>query len=329
MQSLDLYLPKRAARVRPTPIVVWVHGGAFSVGDKANQRRRQGPAVHAVEGGRSRASTTASPATHGRARPAGRYPAQPRGPRARARIPPRARRRVPPPPQRRRCCSATRPGRSSSRCSAPTRRFVRTVGVPPESVRCTVPLDTDGFDIRAQVAPGGFRERMFRNAFGDDPADVGRGVADPARGDETAARRLPDVHTRSPRPRAGQRRVPRRAPHRGGATPTSVRAHPLTHAQVNEAVGKPGDTHRHAAADAVPPRLRLTRRVDCTSSGSVMIATSAGPSWAMRSVSASSSSSVGVHRGSRARRRAPRRRRSPGCADRSARRRTRRRAAPW
>src|SRR4029079_15963247 len=48
--------------------------------------------------------------------------------------------------------------------------LLRTVDVPPASVRCTVPLDTDGFDIREQIAMGGFRERMFRRAFGDDPS---------------------------------------------------------------------------------------------------------------------------------------------------------------
>ena len=30
--------------------------------------------------------------------------------------------------------------------------LLRTVGVPPSSVRCTVPLDTEGYDIPEQIA---------------------------------------------------------------------------------------------------------------------------------------------------------------------------------
>src|SRR5690242_14712027 len=37
MQSLDLYLPTRRPGCGPTPVVVWVHGGAFSIGDKSNR----------------------------------------------------------------------------------------------------------------------------------------------------------------------------------------------------------------------------------------------------------------------------------------------------
>src|SRR2546423_4790488 len=37
MQSLDLYRPKRRPGCGPTPLVVFVHGGAFSVGDKSNR----------------------------------------------------------------------------------------------------------------------------------------------------------------------------------------------------------------------------------------------------------------------------------------------------
>jgi acetyl esterase/lipase len=37
-QKLDLYLP--AAKDRPAPLVVWIHGGAFMVGDKRSMPRR-------------------------------------------------------------------------------------------------------------------------------------------------------------------------------------------------------------------------------------------------------------------------------------------------
>lgn len=42
-QKLDLYLP--AAKDRPAPLVIWIHGGAFRVGDKRSMPRRDfGPA---------------------------------------------------------------------------------------------------------------------------------------------------------------------------------------------------------------------------------------------------------------------------------------------
>src|SRR5262249_46385216 len=37
-EKFDLYLP--AARDRPTPLIIWIHGGAFSVGDKRSMPRR-------------------------------------------------------------------------------------------------------------------------------------------------------------------------------------------------------------------------------------------------------------------------------------------------
>lgn len=37
LTSLDLYAPSRACRRgRKTPVVMWVHGGGYSVGDKSN-----------------------------------------------------------------------------------------------------------------------------------------------------------------------------------------------------------------------------------------------------------------------------------------------------
>jgi acetyl esterase/lipase len=37
-QKLDLYLPP--AQDRPAPVVIWIHGGAFRVGDKRSMPRR-------------------------------------------------------------------------------------------------------------------------------------------------------------------------------------------------------------------------------------------------------------------------------------------------
>ena len=37
LQSLDLYVPARPSGCAAAPVVVYVHGGAFQLGDKANQ----------------------------------------------------------------------------------------------------------------------------------------------------------------------------------------------------------------------------------------------------------------------------------------------------
>jgi acetyl esterase/lipase len=37
-QRFDLYLP--SAQARPAPVVIWIHGGAFRVGDKKSMPRR-------------------------------------------------------------------------------------------------------------------------------------------------------------------------------------------------------------------------------------------------------------------------------------------------
>jgi acetyl esterase/lipase len=47
-EKLDLYLA--AARDRPAPLIIWIHGGAFSVGDKRSMPRRDfGPAPKPID----------------------------------------------------------------------------------------------------------------------------------------------------------------------------------------------------------------------------------------------------------------------------------------
>jgi acetyl esterase/lipase len=47
-EKFDLYLP--AASDRPAPLIIWIHGGAFSVGDKRSMPRRNfGPPPKPVD----------------------------------------------------------------------------------------------------------------------------------------------------------------------------------------------------------------------------------------------------------------------------------------
>jgi acetyl esterase/lipase len=250
LQSLDLYLPKRRPGCRPTPVVVWVHGGAFSIGDKAYQVRDKVRLF--THEGWAFASVNYRLAGDRRSGPTGgRYPAQPRDlARALALLHQRA------DEFHLRRDATMLLGHSAGAflvaLLATDASLLRTVGVPPSSVRCTVPLDTEGYDIGAQVAMGGFRERMFRNAFGDDPATWE--TASPIR---LAAREEPAsdflMFSRGRLDRYQGNLAFRDVLRDAGAHADVRRVNPLTHRQVNEAVGKPGDTL------VTPPLLRFLR----------------------------------------------------------------------
>lgn len=239
MQSLDLYLPKRRPGCGPTPIVVWVHGGAFSIGDKANQVADKVRLF--THEGWAFASVNYRLAGDPRSGPtAGRYPAQPRDlARALAFL-----RRHADEYQLRRDATMLL-GHSAGAflvaLVATDASLLRTVGVSPDSVRCTVPLDTEGYDIREQIAAGGLRERMFRRAFGDDPATWD--AASPIR---LVAKAAPAgdflMFTRGRLERAQGNVAFRDALRTAGTHADVMRVNPLTHRQVNAAVGKPGDT---------------------------------------------------------------------------------------
>ena len=118
--------------------------------------------------------------------------------------------------------------------------YLIEAGADPSSLRCVVPLDTETFDIEDQIAGGGNQEAVHRATFGDDPvvweqaspqtganagtvtADfllVTRGGADRAAGNQRFANALATA----------------------GVSADVVNAEPLSHLEVNAAVGVESD----------------------------------------------------------------------------------------
>lgn len=123
-------------------------------------------------------------------------------------------------------------------------RHLDLVGHHPSQLRCAVLLDTEGYDVAAKAATG---NRLYLDAFGDDPATWRQASPilqiDPA--------------TEGPRSmvvtRGGQRRTAGSAAFVDALREAGVEARlldvsPLSHAEVNQAVGADGD-------DTVTPAL--------------------------------------------------------------------------
>jgi acetyl esterase/lipase len=238
LQSLDLYTPVRPSGCGAAPVVVWVHGGSFVTGDKANGITRK-VSLFTGEGWALASLNYRLVDAPGSGPTTGRYPAPEEDVAAAIAFLRR---------------SATTYGLDRAHVvllghsagaflvslESTNARFLRGVGLDLDRIRCTASLDTT-YDIPTQIAGGGGSEEMFRNAFGDDPgvwaeASPARNVA-PGKG-------IPDflVVTRGTADRVAQAQA--FADRLGDAdVPTRVvRATGLTHEEVNTSVGAPGDT---------------------------------------------------------------------------------------
>jgi len=237
--SLDYYKPIRRAGCGPAPIVVYVHGGGFVNGDKANKIADK---VNLFTGeGWVFASVNYRLSTATPSDPAGqvRYPTHEQDVAAAvgwlkvhsADLGADARR-------------IYLVGHSSgaflvSLVSTDT-SFLNAAGVTTRNVRCTVSLDTE-YDVTNQVAQGGSQEVLYRNAFGDDPAVWAKGSPiNHTTNGPVRPRFL--IFTQGPARRTGQARAFTSALTTGGTPASVIDVSPLTHEEINAAVGSPGDT---------------------------------------------------------------------------------------
>jgi acetyl esterase/lipase len=224
--ALDLYTPVMDEGCAPIPIVVYVHGGGFAVGDKANRIQDkvdlftgEGWAFASVNYGLLPDSTYPEPEDDVAAAldwlraNAGDFGGDP------ARI--------------------ALTGHSAGAYLV----AVVATGADP-GVQCAVSLDTDDFDLPAGIARGGDPAQMLLAHFGTDPAvwqeasplhRVQRGDA----GDDLPSFLLVTRGTLARRQSNAQFAA---AIQDAGATATVLDARPLSHEGVNEAVGADGES---------------------------------------------------------------------------------------
>lgn len=239
LQALDVYQPTRPAGCGPAPIVVWVHGGAFRIGsrnnqvaDKARLFTDEGWVFVAVDYRLSPNPPSKDPQRI-------RYPAHEQDVAAAlAWVDAHAGEYGGDPQQ------ILLMGHSSGAflvtliSTDPT--FVTQAGLDPRQIRCTVSLDTE-YDIIRQVSAGRFFDTMYRNAFGDDPETWAEGS--PSHHVASAGSIPPFLlFTRGTRTRIAGTRSFAAQLTKAGVPNQVIEANPLSHGDVNAAVGKAGDT---------------------------------------------------------------------------------------
>lgn len=249
LQSLDLYVPKRPSGCPPVALVVYVHGGAFRVGDKANRiadkvRLFTGAGFAFASVNYRLVDRTGSGPTNGRYPAAEEDVADAVGFLVRR----AAGDRIDP---ERVLLLGHSAGAHLVALVSTDPAFLRRAGVRLDQVRCTAPLDTS-YDIPTEIAGGGVVAAMYATAFGEDPAIWVRGspnrIVEPGIG-------IPEFHivTRGPPERIAQAESFGTALRGAGIGATVQDVNPVTHAGVNARVGAPGDTI------VTPPLLQFFR----------------------------------------------------------------------
>ena len=236
--SLDVYPAPGACNSAPTPIVVWVHGGGWSVGDKRDVGAKLGlfhdlgAAVVSVN------YRLSAPPAPGRGAPVQHPDHANDVADAVAWVAEHA-------PsfggdaERIVLVGHSAGGHLVSLVGADP-GFLRTAGAPTGSVDCVVALDTEGYDLEGKVALGGASERLVRRVFGDDAA-VWRD-ASPVTHLRDGASVAYLVVTRGSLHRLAEADRFVDAVHANGGDATLLVAHGYTHADVNRRLGVAGES---------------------------------------------------------------------------------------
>jgi arylformamidase len=166
-QRLDLYQPPDAG-CSPVPIVVWVHGGAWRVGDKANAIESKvrlwneaGWAVASVNyrltDGRTPASERVLAPSHNEDVAAAVAWLATEGAALGLDV-------------ERVALLGHSAGAGIAAAVTTDPTYLAEHDLTPAAIACTAPLDTEAFDIAAVIESGGTAAALYRSVFGDDLA---------------------------------------------------------------------------------------------------------------------------------------------------------------
>ena len=238
LQSLDLYLPVRPAGCGAAPLVAYVHGGGFINGDKANQITGKVNLFN-QEGWGFASINYRLVGDPGAGPTNGVYPAAEQDIAAALAYLAGHAKGYGIDPDRMMLLGHSA-GAFLVALVSTDRGFVQGAGLQLDDIVCTAPLDTT-YDIAAQIARGGTEEAMFRNAFGDDPAVWDR--ASPPH-NVAPGKSIPSFHivTRGTPERVTQSQSFGATLREAGVAADVQVVRGLSHEEVNDAVGKAGDT---------------------------------------------------------------------------------------
>lgn len=238
LQSLDLYLPVRASGCAPTPVVVYVHGGGFQVGDKANQITDK-VNLFTKAGWAFASLNYRLVGNPGSGSTNGMYPAAEQDVAAGIAFLNRSASKYKLDAKHVMLLGHSAGAQLVALVST-DRSFLAREGLRLGDVTCTSPLDST-YDIPTQVAGGGMNAQMYTAAFGTDPAIWAKGS--PNR-NVAAGKGIPSFHIVS---RGGPARVSQARSFGSVLRAAGVAADVqdvagLSHEAVNDRVGLAGDT---------------------------------------------------------------------------------------
>jgi acetyl esterase/lipase len=237
--SLDLTLPRRDAGCPAAPVVVYFHGGGYALGDKSQQVADKAALFNGAGWAFVSANYRLSPWPVALDDPTRvRYPdAQGDAAAALAWVVRQAtalgldRERI--------LLLGHSAGAHLAALIANDGRFIAAQGLPADTVRCAALLDTEAYDVSELVALGGDDAGLYQNGIGTEVA-VQR-EASPLRHVKAG---LPPqlVVTRGPAPRQAAAAAYANALRAAGVSSSLLTVDPYSHAEVNQAVGQPGET---------------------------------------------------------------------------------------
>lgn len=242
LTSLDAYVPARADGCVPAPAIVWVHGGGWRAGDKSNGVRDKIAFAHALGAAFVSVNYRLSPDPPRLDAPARvKWPDHPRDVAAALAFVRARGGEVGIDPERLALLGHSA-GAHLVADVATDPAFFAEHGFGLDAVRCTASLDTQAYDLLA--AQAAWEEEgavLYENAFGSDP--------------ELLRRASPQTHVAPGQGIAPMLVVFRGAAERqalqlgfagalsaAGVPTTLLDATSLTHGEVSERIGQPGDT---------------------------------------------------------------------------------------